>query len=135
MKKSDKKRRKKKDKARKARPDSGRQDTSRIEQLEKSLKKCLRRVEGLTQELSRSKQKKPKRGKAGKLLAAQKPHRVGVAQREAWKRHGYLRERYEFHLEAGRNKDQARGLANSDLQERFGEEAGYTSQELEQILS
>ena len=46
-----------------------------------------------------------------------------------------LLDRYEHHLNSGRDKPSARLLANKDLLAEFGQEAGYTEEELQQILS
>jgi hypothetical protein len=58
-----------------------------------------------------------------------------LSQRDAWRRHGYLRSRYEYYLEQNEEKTVARQHAGQDLVEKFGEEAGYTESQLEHILS
>lgn len=62
---------------------------------------------------------------------------TGIASRHrsAWKQHSYLRDRYEFHLDAGATKDHARHLANEDLKQAYGAAGGYTEEELSAILS
>ncbi|MCB1722963.1 MAG: hypothetical protein H6959_06225 [Chromatiaceae bacterium] len=60
---------------------------------------------------------------------------VATSQRSAWKRHSYLRDRYEFHIGAGETKDRARLLANEDLKHEHGADSGYTDDELSAILS
>ena len=57
------------------------------------------------------------------------------SQRAAWKRHAYLRSRYEAYLQVGENKSDARVMANSDLKKQFGNEPGYSESELNEILS
>lgn len=56
-------------------------------------------------------------------------------RRAAWKRHSYLRDRYELHLNAGETKETARQLANEDLKQTYGAECGYTEDQLSAILS
>ena len=56
-------------------------------------------------------------------------------RKKTWERHQYLRTRYEHHLEAGLNKNRARACADQDLRERYGDDAGYTQEQLEAILS
>lgn len=143
MKKKDKKKLKKKDKIRVPGSMETRAGTQhlkqRIKQLERELKQHESTIESLTRQLKECKAKKIKKRKPGKgvskTLFAQQTSRVGVDQRKAWKRHGYLRDRYEFHLGSGQDKTTARNLADMDLREEFGEDAGYSEQELEQILS
>ena len=110
-----------------------------IKKLEAELNKRERKIENLTRQLKELKASKNKKGKPGKsaarALLAQQKTRVAVAQRKAWKRHGYLRDRYEFHLGNGQDKTNARIFADKDLREAFGDDAGYSEQELEQILS
>jgi len=56
-------------------------------------------------------------------------------RKKTWERHQYLRTRYEHHLEAGLNKNRARTFADQDLRGRYGDDAGYTEEQLEAILS
>ncbi|MEN8131227.1 MAG: hypothetical protein ABFS45_13750 [Pseudomonadota bacterium] len=143
MKKKDKKKLKKKDKTQVPGSLESRAGTQhlkqRIKQLERALKQHKSTIEALMRQLKACKAKKIKKRKPGKgvskSLFAQQKSRVAIDQRKAWKRHGYLRDRYEFHLGSGHNKTTARNLADIDLREEFGEEAGYSAQELEQILS
>ena len=60
---------------------------------------------------------------------------VASSQRAAWKRHSYLRDRYESHLANGATKQRARQLANDDLKTEYGSDSGYTEEELSAILS
>jgi hypothetical protein len=62
------------------------------------------------------------------------PRGLASAQRGAWRRHQYLQDRFEIHLQAGLPLADARRAANRDLTERHGEAAGYSDQELEAIL-
>jgi len=111
----------------------------RIKQLEKELDKRARLIEDLNRRLKKGKKGKAVKAKPDKKTAnplfRKQTKGVGVDQRRAWQRHGYLRDRYEFHLTGTRDKTLARSLADQDLRERYGEDAGYTEQELEQILS
>ena len=59
---------------------------------------------------------------------------VALSQREAWKRHAFLQDRYEFHLHQGHPLEKARILANQDLMARFGNDTGYSAPQLEAIL-
>ncbi|MDH5622837.1 MAG: hypothetical protein OEY74_12215 [Gammaproteobacteria bacterium] len=56
-------------------------------------------------------------------------------RKETWERHQYLRLRYEIHLEAGLTKAAARHNADQDLRQRYGDTAGYTTEQLDSILS
>ncbi len=56
-------------------------------------------------------------------------------RKKTWERHQYLCARYEHHLETGCDKRQARAGADRDLRVRYGEDAGYTAEQLEAILS
>lgn len=111
----------------------------RIKKLERKLKQRESIIDALTRQVKESKTRKNKKRKPGKSVSTnlfnQPTNRVAIAQRKAWRRHGYLRDRYEFHLGDGQDKTTARILADKDLREKFGEDAGYTEQELEQILS
>ncbi len=60
---------------------------------------------------------------------------LAAAQRASWKKHTYLRDRYEAHLSKGRKKSDARRRANADLVAKYGEEAGFTEQDLQDILT
>jgi len=76
------------------------------------------------------------RAVATSVAAAGASRRSGVAtaHRTAWKRHQYLQDRFESHQEAGLSKHEARHAANRDLVARFGDDAGYTDDQLEGIL-
>ena len=56
-------------------------------------------------------------------------------RKKIWERHQYLRSRYEAHLEAGLLKPAARRSADADLRDRYGDETGYTEEQLDSILS
>lgn len=58
-----------------------------------------------------------------------------VRHRKAWERHRYLRSQYEHYLEGGSEKSQARSLADRDLRSTYGEQAGYTPEQLDEILT
>ena len=51
-----------------------------------------------------------------------------------WERYSYLHDRYEVHVENGVDKVEARRLANEELMEKFGGDAGYTDEQLEAIF-
>ncbi|MBT3016063.1 MAG: hypothetical protein KME63_09990 [Candidatus Thiodiazotropha sp. (ex Clathrolucina costata)] len=99
------------------------------------LQKRLKKAESKSGKKGK-KEKKPKGGGgAARLLRAQQSTRIGIVQKEAWKQHGFLRNRYEYYMEDGRDKETARALADQDLRDAFGDKAGYTKLELEDILS
>lgn len=56
-------------------------------------------------------------------------------RKKIWERHQYLRSCYETHLEAGLAKGVARLNADRDLRQRYGDDAGYTEEQLDSILS
>ena len=99
------------------------------------LQKRLKKSESKNDKSDKQNQKLKSRGGAAKLLRSQQSARIGVAQKTAWKKHGFLRDRYEHHLEHGQAKEAARTLADQDLRDAFGDEAGYSEQELADILS
>ena len=70
-----------------------------------------------------------------KILQGQRKQGVATAQRKAWARHEYLRDRYELHLQAGLGKPEARKSANDDLMSEYGASEGYTEEALQDILS
>ncbi len=84
-----------------------------------------------------------KRGKGASAATAAQPldlHDIAKGgsvtdQREAWRRHSYLRDRYEYHLETGKEKPAARLLANDDLVKRYGESHGFSPDQLDGILT
>lgn len=142
MKKKDKKKLKKKDKFRMQAGRENQTDTQDLQQRIKHLEKELKQRDGIIETLNRQlKDRKARKGKknsnksALNALFAQQTSKVGVAQKKAWKRHGYLRDRYEFHLAKGKDITDARNLAGQDLREEFGDDAGYSEQELAHILS
>jgi hypothetical protein len=104
------------------------------EKLIRSMQKRQKKSEAKSEKSDKKKKLKGRSG-AAKLLRSQQSARIGVQQKEAWKKHGFLRDRYEFHLEDGQDKETARAMANQDLRDSFGDEAGYSEQELEIILS
>ncbi len=55
--------------------------------------------------------------------------------RDALKKASFLRDRYEFHLGQNKPKPLAREEANNDLIAQYGEESGFTEQELQDVLS
>jgi hypothetical protein len=104
------------------------------DKLISSLHKRLNKSEAKSEKSVKKKKLKGRSG-AARLLRSQQSARIGVEQKEAWKKHGFLRDRYEYYLEDGQDKETARLMANQDLSDSFGEEAGYSEQELEVILS
>ena len=103
----------------------------------KRLKLELQERDKLIEELQRrnsslSPGEKDESGK--RFLKAAKPGQV-IRQRKAWEQHRYLRSQYELHLDSGCVKGQARLLADRDLRASFGEDAGYSKEQLEAILS
>lgn len=69
------------------------------------------------------------------LVADAKGTKQVIEHKNAWKKHRFLCERYDVHLESGHEKDKARLMANQDLVQHYGEEAGFTAEELCEILS
>ena len=138
MKKKEKKKQKKKDKALKRSSGESKTSLKNLEKTVKRLEKEIQARDALIKALNRridggSEIGKTKTG--GEIRKKTGRTSVGVAQRKAWKQHSYLRDRYEHHLNAGRDKPRARLLANQDLSAEFGQKAGYTEQELLHILS
>ena len=69
------------------------------------------------------------------LLADTKGASQVIEHKNAWKKNKFLCERYDVHLESGHDKDKARAMANEDLLQRYGKKAGFTAEELCDILS
>jgi len=145
MKKKEKKKQKKKEKALRNSAGEFQSSLKTLAKTVKRLEKELRVRDAVIQDLNRrldvgpgTRKTKPKtRIPKTRSEPRQKSRKtsVAVAQRKAWKQHSYLRDRYEHHLGAGRDKNEARLLANLDLRAEFGQETGYTEQELQHILS
>ncbi len=60
---------------------------------------------------------------------------LALEQKNTWKRHTYLCERYDVYLISGHKKEKARTNANEDLVDKHGKEAGFTEEQLQEILS
>lgn len=69
------------------------------------------------------------------LLAETEDKKAVIDHKNAWKRHTFLRDRYEHHMGSGYEKDKARTMANKDLIDRYGTEVGFTAEQLCDILS
>lgn len=69
------------------------------------------------------------------LLADEEDRKLAVDHKNTWKKHRFLCERYDVHLDSGQGKNNARTMANEDLVERYGNEAGFTTEQLCDILS
>lgn len=138
MKKKEKKKQKKKNKALRHGPGESQSSIKVLEKTVKRLEKEIRVRDDQIQDLNRqlgsgSRTRKTKAAPA--IRQKTSGTSVALAQKKAWKQHSYLRDRYEYHLAAGQDKSSARLLANRDLRAEFGQEAGYTEQELQHILS
>ncbi|HEB97710.1 MAG TPA: hypothetical protein ENI96_14905 [Sedimenticola thiotaurini] len=116
----------------------------RLEQRNRKLKKRMKRLARGLEERGRtiaSLQRKLERRRSGAadtapaLRAAAGKGSPALQHRNAWQRHAFLRERYEEHQRGGCERQRARELANRDLIGRFGDEAGYTAEQLESILT
>lgn len=69
------------------------------------------------------------------LIADSKDITLALDHKNAWKKHKFLCERYDAHLGSGHDKDSARAMANEDLTARYGNEVGFTAEQLCDILS
>lgn len=69
------------------------------------------------------------------LVANNDDIKLALNQKNAWKKHTFLCERYDVHLESGHDKDTARTMANKDLMDRYGKKVGFTAEQLRDILS
>lgn len=110
--------------------------------LEKRVRKLKKKLDARRQEIAdlqdRLGQTPPTAGVQSAFLAElgdDDEISIAARHRSAWKQHRYLRDRYEFHLDAGATKEQARHLANEDLKKSHGAGCGYTEEELGDILS
>ena len=111
----------------------------KIEKLEKRLKERDRLIESLQEQIKKARPDKGRKGKLAKpksnALFKRQTNGIGVMQKQARQRHGYLLHRYEYYLGVEQDKSRARTLAGQDLIDTFGADAGYTEDELENILS
>ena len=134
QKKSDKRR--KKDEAGSEQAPSGKK--AELKREIKQLKSELQAREQLIDELRRPTPVENS-AQASDLVAlleeGEKDSGLAASQRKCWEQHRYLRSQYEAHLENGSTKVQARSLADRDLRERYGDCSGFSTQELEEILS
>lgn len=111
------------------------------QKAEKKLKRLKDLVRSQEEMQARTKPKKNKAAPVEKTAEHDQQdvslNSTGVArsQREAWKRHSFLRDRYEAYLSAGDDRSDARAMANRDLEKQFGREFGYTEAELQDILT
>jgi len=69
------------------------------------------------------------------LLAHNEDRSLALEYKSTWKKHRFLCERYDVHLDSGQEKNRARTMANKDLVERYGTKAGFTKEQLCDILS
>jgi septal ring factor EnvC (AmiA/AmiB activator) len=124
--------------------------TGLLEQQHKSHKRLEKRIRSLTkriqrrdasirelkQQLKSSKEIEPTPTIDVERICLRRNDRsLVLGQRRAWERHQYLRSQYEHHLDAGHEKPVARALADRDLREKYGVEEGYSSAELQDILT
>ena len=102
----------------------------RIDALKEEKRLLALRVANLQRQL-----KEVSESRHGPETPDEQPGKVAASNhRIAWERYAYLHDRYEACIEKGANKEDARKMANKDLLERFGKEAGYTEQQLECIF-
>jgi len=69
------------------------------------------------------------------LLGETADKKLTVDYKSSLKRNKFLIECYEVHLGSVQEKDRARAMANQDLMDRYGEEFGFTKEQLGDILS
>ncbi len=72
---------------------------------------------------------------ASLLVEANEDKKMVIEHKNAWKRHTFLGKCYEAHLASGYDKDRARTMANQDLMDHYGNEVGFTAEQLGDILS
>ncbi len=105
-----------------------------IKRLKRALKERDRIITGLQRQLAE--QTGPSAESVESVLTLEtRDKRLVIGQKNAWKRHTFLGERYEKHLNDGRGKEQARAMANQDLMDRYGDDIGFTPEQLLVILS
>ena len=119
-----------------------RKESEKAQEKRKKAEKKLKKLQEVLRSLDKKRADKKKKDKKSKVAEAAEQEDTdivtsGVAssQREAWKRHSFLRDRYEAYLGAGDCKSDARAMANKDLEKEFGTECGYTEAELQDILT
>jgi len=105
-----------------------------INRLKRALKERDRIITGL--QLQLSEQQSPASESVETILTSlTRDKKLVIGQKNAWKRHTFLGERYEQYLDDGHDKEQARSLANQDLMDRYGDDVGFTPEQLLAILS
>ena len=125
----------------------------KINKLSKRLKKTQSRVEKLAQQISRLGSQLAQQDDQAQQLQSNQQQGVDTSHdlpageaidldiypdevsQEVLRKAAFLRDRYEFHLEQDKPKPLAREAANADLVAQYGEESGFTQQELEDVLS
>lgn len=105
-----------------------------IKHLNRELKARDQAIASLQRQLSAGQQAAPDAVDA-LLLAGAKGTKQVIEHKNAWKKHKYLCDRYDLHLESGHGKDKARVMANEDLVLLHGKSAGFTAEQLRDILS
>lgn len=105
-----------------------------IKRLKRALKDRDRIITGL--QLQLAEQSGPTAESLESVLTqATRDRKLVIGQKNAWKRHTFLGECYEEHLNNGHGKKQARTMANQDLMDRYGDDVGFTLEQLFVILS
>ena len=124
--------------------DEGEQDKGGKGGLQEKKSKKERKDKKGKKEKKEKKGKNRKEGKQAPVASEAKSqvdlHSIPIGgsitdQREAWKRHSYLRDRYEFHLAEGKGRPESRRLANRDLEGEYGASFGFTEEQLDAILT
>lgn len=116
--------------------------TAAILVLEKRVRKLMKKLDARKQQLADLQGSLIRTPSITEVKSASTPEfgdrdgtGIAVSHRSAWKQHRYLRDRYEFHLDAGATAERARYLANEDLKQAYETDCGYTEEELSAILS
>ena len=105
----------------------------KIKALNRELKARDRAISDLQRQISGRKGADAESTNAELLPGADK--KLAIGHKNAWKKHKFLCDRYDVHLDTGHEKDSARAMANEDLLNRYGKKAGFTPEQLCEILS
>lgn len=102
--------------------------------FKRKLKERDKRVAELQRKLA-GKKKSTFKGTAADFVAELENEQGVIDHKNAWKRHTYLGECYDGYLDEGYDKERARVMANEDLKGRYGDEFGFSEEQLDDILS
>ncbi|MET0086051.1 MAG: hypothetical protein ABW082_06030 [Sedimenticola sp.] len=118
-----------------------------VRAAEEKAKKLLKKIDRLDKKLAKRNEKIKDLKRQSEISAEEHEEQEAIpldsipdfattnVSRDALRKAGFLRDRYEHHLGLNKSKRVARQDANRDLVENYGPESGFSVQELEDVLS